>query len=218
MTKIKDLPKIDLPREKLEKYGPQKLSDSELLAILLGSGIEGKNVLILSKEILAKIKKLGTANINKEAFEKIKGLGKAKTLQILAVIELGRRLNPDNKIEILSAKDIWNSCADVRDSKKEHFVAFYLDTQNKLIERQIISIGTLNASLIHPREIFEPAVKNCAASVIFAHNHPSGSLAPSEGDISVTNKLKEAGNLLGITVEDHIIVTNKGYFSLKPQF
>lgn len=216
--KLKDLPKIDLPREKLEKYGPQKLSDSELLAILLGSGVEGKNVLTLSREILAKIKRLGTANVNKESFEKVKGLGKAKTLQILAVIELGKRLNAENKIEILSAKDIWNSCTDFRDSKKEHFTVFYLDTQSKLIERQIISIGTLNASLIHPREIFEPAIKLSAASVILVHNHPSGLLNPSEGDINVTKKLKEAGDLLGIMVEDHIIVTNKGYFSLKPQF
>lgn len=213
--KLKDLSKIDLPREKLEKYGPKKLSDAELLAILLGSGIEGKNVLTLSKEILTKIKKLGATNVDQKAIEKIRGLGKTKTLQMLAVIELGKRLNSEDKIEILSAKDIWNSCADIRESKKEHFIAFYLDTQNRLIERQIISIGTLNASLVHPREIFEPAVKNCTASVIFAHNHPSGEVGPSDEDEKITKRLVEAGKLLGIEVADHVIVARTSYLSFQ---
>lgn len=213
--KLKDFSKVDLPREKLEKYGSKKLSDSELLAILLGSGIEGKNVLTLSKEILTKVKKLGIANVDQKAFEKIRGLGKTKTLQILAVIEPGKRLNTEDKIEILSAKDIWNSCADIRESKKEHFVVFYLDTQNRLIERQIISIGTLNASLVHPREIFEPAVKNCAASVIFAHNHPSGEVEPSDEDEKITKRLVEAGKLLGIEVTDHVIISKTSYLSFQ---
>lgn len=213
--KMKDFSKVDLPREKLEKYGPKKLSDSELLAILLGSGIEGKNVLTLSKEILTKIKKLGTANVDKKALEKIRGLGKTKTSQILAVIELGKRLNPENMIEILTAKDIWNCCADFRESKREHFVAFYLDTQNRLIERQIISIGTLNASLVHPREIFELALKNSAASVIFAHNHPSGEVGPSDEDEKITKRLVEAGKLLGIEVADHVIVAKTNYLSFQ---
>lgn len=212
---MKDFSKVDLPREKLEKYGPKKLSDSELLAILLGSGIEGKNVLTLSKEILTKIKKLGTANVDKKALEKIRGLGKTKTSQILAVIELGKRLNPENKIEILTAKDIWNCCADFRESKREHFVAFYLDTQNRQIDRQIISIGTLNASLVHPREIFELALKNSAASVIFAHNHPSGEVGPSDEDEKITKRLVEAGKLLGIEVADHVIVAKTNYLSFQ---
>ena len=217
MTKIKDLPKVDRPREKLEKYGLQKLSDVELLALLLGSGVEGKNVLSLSKEILGQIKKIGTVNMKKENLEKIHGLGKAKISQILATIELGKRLNDTESVSVLSPEDVWKLCGDIRESKKEHLVAFYLDIQNRLIERQIISIGILNASLVHPREIFEPAVRLSAASVVIAHNHPSGNLEPSEEDLKMTKKLIGSGNMLGIEVADHIIVTKGKFLSFKEQ-
>ena len=204
--KIKDLPKVELPREKLEKYGVNKLADYELLAILLGSGIAGLNVLQLAKKILKEIRNIGLDEISFEELTKIKGLGKAKAAQVLAVIGLSKRLNSEQP-EILSAEDIWKLCADFRESKKEHFAAFYLDTQSKLIERQIISIGTLSASLVHPREVFEPAVRLSAASIIVAHNHPSGSLAPSQADTLITKSLKQAGEILGINLENHIIVT-----------
>ena len=214
MPRIKDIPKVDMPREKLEKYGVGKLHDHELLAILLGSGIEGLNVLQLAKRILKIISLSGVDKITLDQLLKIKGLGRVKASQILAVIELGRRLQSDRNREILSSEDIWKSCADFRDSKKEHFVAFYFDTQNCLIERQIISIGTLNASLVHPREIFEPAVALHAASIIIAHNHPSGSLEPSSEDIEVTKKLVHAGKILGIMVTDHLIITKNIWNSL----
>jgi len=214
-VKIKDLQKIDLPREKLAKYGSEKLKDYELLAILLGSGIKGLNVLELSKKILELIKKTGVRKITLENLIKIKGLGKAKASQVFAVLELGKRLNTDNKSEILSASDVWNFCADIRSLQREHFVAFYLDTQNCLIERQIISIGTLNSSLVHPREVFEPALFFHAASIIIAHNHPSGELKPSSEDREVTKRLIEAGKIIGIDVIDHIILTKKGYFSFQ---
>lgn len=212
--KIKDLQKIDLPREKLQKYGVGKLADFELLAVLLGSGIPGFNVLQLSKKILQVVSKIGKEKITLDDLLKIKGLGKAKTSQILSVIELTKRLNADTP-EILSADDVWKLCADVRESKKEHFIAFYLDTQNRLIERQIISIGTLNASLVHPREVFEPAVAHRAASIIVAHNHPSGSTEPSQEDREVTHRLREAGNILGIELSDHVIVAKTGFFSFQ---
>ena len=211
MSKIKDLPKVELPREKLAKYGLEKLLDKELLAIILGSGIEGLNVLELAQKILLKIRKIGIEKATLEELLKIKGLGSAKASQIVACLELGRRLNQKEKPEILSPKDIWNLCADIRESKKEHFVAFYLDTQERLIERQIISVGTLTASLVHPREVFEPAVRLSAASVIAVHNHPSGGLAPSQEDISITNKLTQSGNILGINLVAHIIITSKEY-------
>jgi DNA repair protein RadC len=212
--KIKDLPKIDLPREKLQKYGVNKLTDFELLAILLGSGIKGLNVLQLSKKVLQIISKIGKDKIAFDDLLKIKGLGRAKASQILAIIELSRRLDVD-KSEVLSPEDIWKLCADIRDSKKEHFVAFYLDTQNRLIERQIISVGTLNSSLVHPREVFEPAIRLSAASIIIAHNHPSGKLDPSEEDLTITKKLIEAGKILGIEIIDHVIVSRNLYSSFK---
>ena len=215
--KIKDLPKIDRPREKLEKYGVKKLAEFELLAILLGSGIKGLNVIQLSKKILSIIQKIGIKKITLEDLLKIKGMGKAKASQILATIELGRRLQADKRREILSAEDIWNLCADIRDSKKEHFAAFYIDTQNCLIERQIISIGTLNASLVHPREVFEPAVRLFASSVILTHNHPSGNCEPSQDDIEITKRLTEAGKILGMDIADHVIITKDKFLSFKEQ-
>jgi DNA repair protein RadC len=213
--KIKDLQKIDLPREKLAKYGADKLKDYELLALLLGSGIKGLNVLELSKKILIKIKKIGIKKISLKDLIEIKGLGSAKASQIFAVLELGKRLNKENKLEILSAGDVWNFCADIRTLQRENFIAFYLDTQNCLIERQTISIGTLNTSLVHPREVFEPALSFHAASIIIAHNHPSGELEPSIEDKEVTKRLIEAGKIIGIDVRDHIIVSKNGYFSFR---
>ena len=215
MVKIKDLQKVDLPREKLTKYGSDKLKDYELLAILLGSGIKGLNVLELSKKILKNVEKIGIKNITLKDLLEIKGLGKAKASQVFALFELGKRLNSENKIEILSAQDVWKLCSDVCESKKEHFLAFYLDTQNRLIERQIISIGTLNSSLVHPREVFEPAIALHSASIIITHNHPSGDLAPSLEDKEITKRLIEAGKILGIEVTDHIILSKSEYLSFK---
>ena len=213
--KIKDLAKVDRPREKLEKYGTDKLTNPELLAVLLGSGIKGLNVFELSKKTVKLIEKIGTDKIGLDDLLKEKGLGKAKALQVIAALEFGKRLNLEQKPEILTPEDIWKLCADIRNSKKEHFVAFYLDTQSKLIERQIISIGTLNASLVHPREVFEPAVSLRAASVIVAHNHPSGDLEPSDDDSAVTKRLAEAGKILGIDLIDHIVITASGFTSFK---
>lgn len=213
--KLKDLPKIDLPREKLEKYGSEKLKDYELLAILLGSGIKDLNVLELSKKILGTIKKVGVKKVALADLLKIKGLGKAKAPQVFAVLELGKRLNVENKPEILSASDVWNFCADIRTMQREYFIAFYLDTQNCLIERQTISIGTLNSSLVHPREVFEPALSFHAASIIIAHNHPSGDLEPSAEDREVTKRLVQAGKIIGIDIIDHIILGKRGYLSFQ---
>ena len=215
MAQMKKLPKVDLPREKLAKYGTDKLSDKELLAIILGSGIEGLNVLELSQKILERVKKIGIEKITLEELLKIKGLGQAKASQIVACLELGKRLTQTEKVEILSPKDIWMQCADFRESKKEHFVAFYLDTRNNILTREVVSIGTVNMSIVHPREVFEPALKCSATSIVLAHNHPSGVLEPSEDDLQITKRLVEAGELLGIQVSDHIIVTTKAYMSLR---
>ncbi len=208
MTRIKDTPKVDMPREKLEKYGPEKLTDSELLALLLGSGIKGLNVLQLAKRILKLLEKVGVDKVTFEMLFEEKGLGKAKASQIIAVLALGKRLMNKERPEILTPQDVWKLCADFRDSKREHFAAFYLDTQGRVIERQIISIGTLDTSLVHPREVFEPAVSLRAASIVVAHNHPSGDLKPSDEDVEITQQLRHAGKILGIQLINHIVLAS----------
>lgn len=216
MAKIKDLPKIERPREKLEKYGPEKLSDSELLAILLRTGTKGINVVELANRILKKFPNSGIAKAEFKELKNTFGLGKTKACGIVACFELGRRMLKGKKaILVMSPKDIWNELKDIRESKKENFIVFYLDTRNQEIQREIISVGTLNANLVHPREVFEPAVKNLAAQIIVAHNHPSGDPEPSEDDLTINKKLVEAGKILGIELLDHIIVAQKKYISLK---
>lgn len=213
---IKNIHKIEQPREKLEKYGAGKLSNAELFAILLRTGPKGSGVLELSKKIFKQFSgnKLAFASYNE--LRGIHGLGPAKACEIVACFELGRRLLKDKKsFLILSPREVWEALKDIRESKKEHFVVFFLDTQNQEIKRELISIGTLNSSLIHPREVFEPAIKHLASHIILAHNHPSGSLEPSNEDLSVTKRLTDAGRLLGIEVLDHVIVTKNTYSGFK---
>lgn len=209
--KLTELKNIELPREKMEKYGATRLKNFELIAIILGSGIKGCNVLELARKIEKLITQKSANKVVLDDLSKIHGLGKTKAIQILAVISLVDRLGHGQNAELLSVKDIWNLCADFRASKKEHVVAFYLDTQQKLIERRIVSVGTLDASLLHPREVFEPALQLSAAGVVLAHNHPSGNLEPSDEDISITKRVADAGDILGINLIDHIIVSDKEY-------
>ncbi len=214
--KIKDLPRVERPREKLERYGPEKLSNAELLAILLGTGVKGLNVIRLSEKILKKFGDEGLARATVGDLKTTFGLGTAKSCEIAASMELGRRLlQKKQAVLLLSPKDVWNELKDLRGEKKEHFVVFFLDTRNQEIKREIISVGILNASLVHPREVFEPAVKYLAAQLIVAHNHPSDNPEPSEEDIVVTKKLREAGKILDIEILDHVVVSKSGFFSFK---
>ncbi len=216
MAKIKDMPKIDRPREKLEKYGPERLSNSELLAILLGTGQKGINVVELSKRILSKFSADGLTKANVKELKNTFGLGSAKACEIVACFELGRRLLQNKQSALLlSPKDVWDELKDIRDNKKEHFVIFFLDTRNQEIKREIISIGSLNANLVHPREVFEPAVRYSAAQIIVAHNHPSGDPEPSEEDLTITKRLAAAGKILGIDIIDHIVVAKNRFMSFK---
>jgi DNA repair protein RadC len=198
------------------RYGPEKLAEEELLAILLRTGVRGRNVLDLAGDLL---RRFGRADLAKAGFAELRaapGLGPARACEILAAFELGRRFLNGKKAGIyLKPRDIWEELRDVRAEKKEHFVVFFLDTRNQEIKRDIVSIGTLNYNLVHPREVFEPAVKNLAASVIVAHNHPSGCLEPSDEDLSLTKRLAQAGKLLGIELLDHVIVTKEGFMSFK---
>jgi len=215
--KIKDLQKQDMPREKLAKYGPDKLSDAELLAIILGSGTKGMNVLSLSRAILKRVAGLGGAQATQDNLKSIRGLGEVKSLQVVALLALSKRLQAKDGQEILSTKDVWNMCNDFYASTKEHFVVFYLDTQSRLIERKLISVGTLDANIVHPRDVFEPALALHAASIIVAHNHPSSTTKPSGADIRLTKKLIDAANLLGILFEDHVIVSKTESTSMKKE-
>ncbi len=213
---IKDLPKIERPREKLINYGPERLSNSELLAIILRSGKKGENVIDLANKILKKYRTENLPNLAYQELKEFSGLGPAKACEIIACFELGKRLlKGKNTTLLMSPKEVWQELKDLRDHKKEHFVIFYLDSRNQEIKREIISVGSLNANLVHPREVFEPAVKNLTAQVILAHNHPSGDTEPSEDDLEINRRLVEAGKILGIEVIDHIIVCKSGYLSLK---
>lgn len=212
MSKLKDTPKNDRPREKMEKYGPSKLSDAELLAILLRTGTKDLNVLKLSQKILQKFENEKFIDITIDELKTVHGLGTAKACEIIACFELGRRMLKGKKSSILlSSKDVWERMEDIRGSKKEHFVVFYLDSRNQEIQRDVISMGTLNESIVHPREVFENAIKNNTASIIIAHNHPSGSLEPSQDDIEITKKLIHAGKILDIKILSHVIVTKDAF-------
>lgn len=214
--KVKDMQNLEKPREKLERYGPSKLLDFELIAILLGTGKKGKDVIQVSKEISQKFKDL--KEIKVEDLTAIEGVGKAKASVLVSALELGKRQYTYVKgKEITSAKQVWEELAEERKSKKEHFVILLLDTHSRLIKKEIISVGTLTASLVHPREVFEPAIINSAYQIILAHNHPSGNLDPSIPDLKVTEKLQQSGQLLGIKVADHVIVSDSDFISLSEQ-
>ncbi|PIP15342.1 hypothetical protein COW98_03140 [Candidatus Roizmanbacteria bacterium CG22_combo_CG10-13_8_21_14_all_35_9] len=216
MPILHDLPKQDRPREKLIKYGPNKLSNHELLAIILGSGRKGKNVLELAKEVLRKINKEELLTTDVLTLKKQAGIGLVKACQLISCFELGKRFLKEKKSTlIMKPEDIWREMKEIRGNKKEYLVIFYLDVRNQVIRKEIISIGSLNSSLIHPREVFEPAVSHLAAQIIISHNHPSGDPSPSEEDIEVTKRLIQVGEILGIEIIDHVIVTEKEFFSMK---
>ncbi len=218
MTKIKNLPKHERPREKLIEKGATALKDKELLAILLGTGRAGKNVIEVAAEILAKYKMKKLLALSYSALAKIKGIGPAKATTLLSAFEITKRalaVADNNLPTINSAKDAMAQLQELRTAKKEHFVALYLNARNQLVYKETISVGTLNASLIHPREVFKPALDHLAASIIVAHNHPSGDREPSENDLEITKRLAEASKIMGIEIVDHIIITKTGLSSFK---
>lgn len=217
MAKIKDLPKHEQPREKLIEKGAQNLRDSELVAILLGTGTTGKNVIEIAKEILEKFPKKKLLSLDYKELSKIKGIGPGKACSMLAAFELTKRaleVEDNNLPTINTVKDAVAHLQELRTAKKEHFVALYLNARNQVVHKEIISVGTLNASLVHPREVFKPAIDCLAAGIILAHNHPSGELEPSEDDIKLTDRLSDVGDLMGIKIIDHLIITKDGFNNL----
>ena len=218
-NRIKDLPKVERPREKLISKGAENLKDEELLAILLRTGREGKNVIELAKQILRKYSKKRLLKMKYEDLIKIKGINSAKACAILAAAELVKRALKvqDETLPIIkSVKDVVAQAVYLRDKTREHLMTIYLNARNEMVwKKQSTFIGTLNANLVHPREIFEEALKHNAASVILVHNHPSGDSEPSKDDLTMTKRITEAGKIMGIDVLDHIIITKTKVFSFK---
>ena len=216
--KIKDLPIHKRPREKLSEKGAENLSDTELLAILIRIGRAGRSALDIAKDTLKKYPLSKLLAVSKDDLVSIKGLENTKAITIKAALELGQRAvgSFNDSLPILdSPKTIVAQLADLRGKQKEYFIALYLNARNQLILKETISVGTLTASLVHPREVFEPAIRHFASSVVIAHNHPSNNPDPSEEDIKLTETLIRAGKILDIDLLDHIIVTNNGYTSFK---
>ncbi len=214
MIKIQELHKDDKPREKLALKGAEALKDHELLAILLGTGIKDKDVFKLSKEIIKMFEK-DFDSLDLDKLLNIHGLGLAKASQILSAIELSRRYLIKQNRCIRFAKDIYEELREFANKKQEHFITITLDGASHIIEKRVVFIGTLNQSLVHPREVFADAISDRAASIIIAHNHPSGQLRPSQEDKLVTQRLKEVSKIVGIELLDHVIVSKEGFYSFR---
>ncbi|MED3908021.1 DNA repair protein RadC [Peribacillus simplex] len=217
---IRDYPKEERPRERFLQDGPQSLSNQELLALLLRTGSREESVLQLSGRLINSFKGLRLLKeASVEELTVIKGIGEAKAIQILASVELGRRinnLNDQDRYVIRSPEDGANYCMEeMRFLSQEHFVCLYLNTKNQVLQKTTVFIGSLNASIVHPREVFKEAFKRSAASIICLHNHPSGDPSPSREDIEVTKRLVKCGKIIGIEVLDHIIIGEHKYVSLK---
>ncbi|MFA5535820.1 MAG: DNA repair protein RadC [Bacillota bacterium] len=219
---IADLPPEMRPREKMDALGAERLTDGELLAILLRTGSQKESAISLANRILAQPKGLGfLAEASIEDFAAIHGIGLAKASQIKAAVELGRRVALKNKgirPVIKTPEDVAELLMEqMRHLDREHFISLLLDTKNQVLYQETISVGSLNASIVHPRELFKQAIKKSAAAVILVHNHPSGDPAPSSEDLAITKRLVAAGELLGIIVLDHIIIGDQKHYSLKRQ-
>lgn len=219
---VRDLPPEERPREKLLAYGPSGLSNAELLAILLRSGTRKKSVLRIAEEILARIKEqglVGMVHISVAELAKIDGVGKVKAATLQAAIELARRLavQQSAKIQMITGpEDVARyAMPHYRFEQKEHFAVLLLNTKNHVISMPEVSVGSLSASVVHPREVFRAAIDHAAAAMILLHNHPSGDPTPSREDIAVTERLVKAGKIMDIPVLDHVVLGRDRFISLK---
>ncbi len=214
MKNIKDLPAHNRPREKLKERGASALTDEELVAAILGRGVEGQDLRTISRSV-AKLIRKHRENLTIDHLTAVRGMGLAKAAQILSAFELARRHLIKDAVKVTGAQDVIPLLADIADKKQEHFVCISLNGAHELIEKRIVTIGLVDRSPVHPREVYADVISDRAAAVIFAHNHPSGDLKPSNSDLKIHEQLTEAGKILGIRVLDHLIVTKKGYFSFQ---
>ncbi len=217
---IHDLPAEERPRERLKKFGPQALSGPELLALVIGRGIAGKSALTIAQELIKRFKSVkGISEATVEELSGVGGIGLAKAAQLKACFELGRRqdlADGPSKYELTSPQAVVKAVrASIEDKAKEHFKLVLLNVRNCILYISTISVGTVNASLVHPREVFKKAIAHGASSVVLAHNHPSGDPEPSEDDVKLTRRLVDAGRLLGIEVLDHVVITARDFVSFK---
>lgn len=222
ILKVRDMPTEDKPRERLLAHGPSALSIQELLAIILGTGTKKEEVMAMSTRIM---KEYGEKSLmtQKNAIELADNLDipLGKAMQIIATAELGRRFftkNEHSSPTLRTAREVFEYTQDMRTLSKEHLRGIYLNTHYKVIHDEVISIGTLDSNIVHPRDVFRPALEYSAAAIILVHNHPSGITTPSEADTSVTEQIIKAGALLGIDLIDHIIVTKDGFKSVQAQY
>ena len=221
---LHDLPQLDRPRERLMAYGVRNLSSVEVLALILGMGVQGEPVLKLAERLLATFGSLaGIAEASLEELQQIKGVGTAKACQLQACAEVARRMQvfqPEVGVapKIVDPTNVASLARDhITDPHKEHYILISLDVRGKLLGIDTISIGILDAALVHPRETFATAMRRRAAKVIVCHNHPSGDATPSDDDLVVTKRLVTAGKIMGIMVVDHVIVTKHGFYSLQAE-
>jgi DNA repair protein RadC len=208
----------DLPRERLARCGPAGLRDDELLAVVLGTGVRGAGVLEVARAILEDHPREELVGLPADRLRRLRGVGRVKAAVLVAAFELARRgLQKGLGVQpiVSCPADAVPLLADIRGERREHFLCLYLNARNQVMHKEVISIGSLSASIVHPREVFQLAVTHTAASIVLAHNHPSGDVSPSRDDLDLTRRLVDAGQLMGIDILDHIILCESEFLSLK---
>ncbi|MCX6179318.1 MAG: DNA repair protein RadC [Chlorobiales bacterium] len=216
--RIHDLDPENRPTERFLQFGPASLSPAELLAIILRAGTKHLNIVDVCHEIIAEFSLEKLAETTPRELQKIRGIGKVKSMQIIAVFELNKRLHYARNInkKITVARDIVEYMTGrIPDETKEHLFVLHLNTKNQIIKNELVSVGTLNAALIHPREVFKSAIRESAHAIILVHNHPSGDVEPSNADKKVTTILKQASAILQIDLLDHVIISKEEWFSFR---
>ena len=214
MKTIKDMPEHDRPREKLREKGASALTDEELVAAILGMGTARVDVRTISKQVAGLLRK-HRESLTLDHLLEVPGMSLAKASQILSAFELARRHLLKETVKITAPQDVLPLLADIRKKQQEYFICISLNGANEVIEKRVVTIGLLDKAPVHPREVFADVIADRAASVIFAHNHPSGDEQPSESDRRIHDQLTQAGNILGLRILDHVIVTRKSYFSFQ---
>lgn len=210
---IREMPVSERPREKLVSEGPEKLSDTDLLCIIIGSGVHGIPVQDIARNILTSIGEKGS--VDGDALLGIEGLGLAGMAKVSAALELGRRLGGTAKRRVKNVSDVYDLIRHYGDREQEHFICITVNGALEVVHTRIVSVGLVNRTLVHPREVFSECIRRMGTAVILAHNHPSGNLIPSNEDIELTARLRKAGDILGIEVLDHFIFSADGYYSMR---